>query len=165
MPSVSKISHCLWFDSQAEEAANFYVSIFPDSQITQISRYSAVGQEFHGRPPGSVLMVEFHLAGQRFQALNGGPVFVFNEAISLSVDCQDQAEVDYYWERLGAGGDERAQQCGWLKDKFSVSWQVVPHRLQELVSDHTSEKSARAMAAMFQMKKLDIATLQQAYDG
>lgn len=165
MLRLSKIYPCLWFDSQAEEAANFYVSIFPDSKITQISHYSEVGQELHQKPPGSVLTVAFELAGQSFTALNGGPMFKFSEAISLTVDCADQAEVDYYWEKLGAGGDPHAQQCGWLKDKFGVSWQIVPRKLIELVSDHTSEKSHRAMAAMFQMQKLDIAAMESAYNG
>lgn len=165
MPSFSKIYPCLWFDSQAEEAAKFYVSIFPDSKIMQITRYSEVGKEFHQKPVGSVLTVMFELAGQTFTILNGGPMFVLNEAMSLTVDCGDQAEVDYYWEKLGAGGDPNAQQCGWLKDKFGVSWQIVPRRWIELVSDHTSEKAHRAMAAMFEMKKLDIATLERAYNG
>lgn len=165
MPGFSKIYPCLWLDHEAEEAANFYVSIFPNSKVTKTTRYSEVGKEMHGKPPGSVLTVAFELAGQSFVALNGGPFFKINEAISLTIDCEDQREVDYYWEKLGAGGDPQAQQCGWLKDKFGVSWQVIPRQMIELISDNTSEKSHRTMAAMFQMKKLDIAALQKAYDG
>lgn len=165
MPTVQKISPCLWFDSQAEEAAQFYVSIFNDSKITKITRYGEAGKEFHGKPIGSVLTVAFELDGQQFTALNGGPIFKFNEAISLMVHCADQREVDYFWEKLGSGGDPAAQQCGWLKDKFGVSWQVIPNGFVELISDHTSEKATRAMNAMFQMKKLDIDALREAYDG
>jgi predicted 3-demethylubiquinone-9 3-methyltransferase (glyoxalase superfamily) len=165
MASAGKLTTCLWFDEQAEAAAKFYTGIFKDSRIGRISRYGEAGREIHKRPPGSVMTIEFELNGQTFTALNGGPVFKFNEAISFQIMCQDQKEVDYYWEKLSEGGDPRAQQCGWLKDKFGVSWQVVPKVLLELVGDPTSEKSQRAMAAMMPMKKLDIAKLERAYAG
>jgi predicted 3-demethylubiquinone-9 3-methyltransferase (glyoxalase superfamily) len=165
MSKIQRIAPCLWFDDQAEDAAEFYVSIFQNSQIGKIGRYSEAGQEFHGRPPGSVMVVEFELDGQKFTGLNGGPLFKFSEAISFQISCETQDEVDYYWDKLTEGGDENAQQCGWLKDKFGLSWQVVPTIVSELLSDHTSEKSQRAMAAMMQMKKPDIAALQRAYDG
>jgi predicted 3-demethylubiquinone-9 3-methyltransferase (glyoxalase superfamily) len=165
MPVVPKIAPCLWFDDQAEEAATFYTGIFPDARIVAVTRYGEAGHEIHGRPAGSVMTVEFELGGQPFTALNGGPVFEFNEAISFQILCETQEEVDHYWDRLGAGGDEAAKQCGWLKDRYGVSWQVVPAALNALVSDPDSEKSQRAMAAMLRMKKLDIAALQRAYDG
>ena len=165
MPSTQRIAPCLWFEDQAEEAARFYTGIFKNSKIGKISRYGEAGREIHRRPPGSVMTVAFELDGQEFTALNGGPVFKFNEAISLQVNCKDQKEVDYYWEKLGEGGDERAQQCGWLKDKYGVSWQVVPTALTDMFSDPKSEKSQRAMTALLQMKKLDIAKLEQAYNG
>jgi predicted 3-demethylubiquinone-9 3-methyltransferase (glyoxalase superfamily) len=165
MPSTQRIAPCLWFEDQAEEAARFYTGIFKNSKIGKISRYGEAGREIHRRPPGSVMTVAFELDGQEFTALNGGPVFKFNEAISLQVNCKDQKEVDYYWEKLGEGGDERAQQCGWLKDKYGVSWQVVPTALTDMFSDPKSEKSQRAMTALLQMKKLDIAKLEQAYKG
>ena len=163
MPSIQRISPCLWFDDQAEDAARFYTSIFKDSKILRIARYGTAGQEIHRRPPGSVMTVEFELGGQRFTALNGGPVFKFNEAVSLQIHCETQDEVDYYWKRLSEGGDEKAQQCGWLKDKYGLSWQVVPTVLPEMLKDHESPKAQRAMEAMLQMKKLDIAKLKQAY--
>jgi predicted 3-demethylubiquinone-9 3-methyltransferase (glyoxalase superfamily) len=165
MAIAQRIVPCLWFDDQAEEAARFYTGIFKNSKIGRISRYGAAGREIHRRPPGSVMTVAFELDGQAFTALNGGPVFQFNEAISLQVYCQNQEEVDYYWEKLGAGGDEKAQQCGWLKDKYGVSWQVVPTALIDMLSDPTSENSQRAMTAMLQMKKFDIAALERAYRG
>ena len=165
MPNIQRITPCLWFDDQAEEAAQYYVSIFKNSRIRDIGRYGEAGQEIHGRPPGSVMIVEFELDGQRFTALNGGPLFKFNEAISLQVACETQDEVDYYWEKLTEGGDEKAQQCGWLKDKFGVSWQVVPTIVPELLKDPESEKSQRAMTAMLQMKKPDIAEMKRAYAG
>ncbi|MEO8386242.1 MAG: VOC family protein [Betaproteobacteria bacterium] len=165
MQVIQKIAPCLWFDDQAEEAANYYVSIFKNAKIANISRYSEVGHEIHGRPAGSVLTVAFELDGQNFTALNGGPLFKFNEAISFQINCETQEEVDYYWERLGDGGDEKAQQCGWLKDKYGVSWQVVPMVLPMMISDQDSEKSKRAMAAMLKMKKLNIEELQRAYAG
>ena len=165
MPAVKKISPCLWFDDQAEEAANFYVSVFPNSRVLQVTRYGEAGYEIHGRPAGSVMTVLFELAGQTFTALNGGPVFRFNEAVSFEIGCANQEEVDYFWDRLSAGGDPRAQQCGWLKDRYGLSWQVVPTEMDELVSDPKSAKSQRAMQAMLKMKKLDIAELKRAYEG
>jgi predicted 3-demethylubiquinone-9 3-methyltransferase (glyoxalase superfamily) len=165
MPTVQRIVPCLWFDSQAEEAARYYISIFKNSKIISISRYGKEGFEIHGKPAGSVLTVELELDGQRFTALNGGPVFQFNEAISLAVNCDSQEEIDYYWEKLAAGGDKNAQQCGWLKDKFGVSWQVVPAELAAMVSDPNPEKSGRLMAALLPMKKLDLAALKRAYAG
>ena len=165
MAIVRRIAPCLWFDDQADEAAQFYTSIFRNSRIGRTARYGEAGHEFHGKAPGTVMTVEFELEGQPFTGLNGGPVFKFNEAISLQVMCETQEEVDYYWEKLSAGGDEKAQQCGWLKDKFGVSWQVVPVIVSQLVSDPDPEKSQRAMQAVLQMKKLDIAELKRAYDG
>ena len=164
MPLVQqKITPCLWFDNQAEEAARFYTAIFPNSKIVDIARYGEAGTEIHGRPAGSVMTVAFELDGQAFTALNGGPVFKFNEAISFQVYCDTQEEVDHYWTKLGAGGDEKAQQCGWLKDKYGLSWQVVPRALIEMIQDPNYEKSQRVFKAMLQMKKLDIAALKRAY--
>lgn len=160
-----KITPCLWFDSQAEEAAHFYIAIFPNSRIGNVTRYGQEGYDIHGQPAGNVMTVEFDLGGQPFTALNGGPVFKFNEAISFQVQCETQAEADYYWEKLTEGGDEQAQQCGWLKDRYGVSWQVIPQGLNELVSGPDSEKSQRAMKAMLQMKKLDLEAIRRAYDG
>ena len=157
-----KITPCLWFDHQAEEAARFYTAVFPNSTIGRISRYGNEGYEIHHMPAGTVMTVEFELAGQRFTALNGGPIFHFNEAISFQVECETQAEVDYYWDKLSEGGDEAAQQCGWLKDRYGVSWQVIPKGLSDLLSASDVEKSQRAMKAMLQMKKLDIDVLQRA---
>ena len=165
MAFVQKITPCLWFDNQAEEAARFYVSLFKSSAIGTISRYGKEGVEVHGRPAGSVMTVSFRLEGQEFTALNGGPHFKFTEAISFVVRCETQTEVDYYWDKLGEGGDERARQCGWLKDKFGVSWQIVPTALFEMMAGTDREKSWRAMRAMLQMKKLDLAALRQAYEG
>ena len=165
MTFVQTIRPCLWFDDQAEEAARFYVGVFKEARILQIARYGEAGREIHGRPPGSVMTVAFELAGQSFTALNGGPVFTFNEAISLQVHCDTQAEIDHYWSRLTAGGDPKSQQCGWLKDRFGVSWQVVPRALPELLADERSEHAQRVMTALMQMKKLDIAALRRAYDG
>jgi predicted 3-demethylubiquinone-9 3-methyltransferase (glyoxalase superfamily) len=162
---MQDITPCLWFDHQAEEAARFYVSVFKNSNIRTISRYGTEGQEIHGRPPGSVMTVDFDLGGRPFTALNGGPVFQFSEAISLQVICDTQEEIDHYWDALSAGGDPAAQQCGWLKDRYGVSWQVFPKRLVELVSDPSSEKSQRAMKAMLQMKKMDLQALEDAYEG
>jgi len=155
----------LWFDDQAEEAAEFYVAIFRNSRILSIARYGDAGHEVHGKPAGSVMTVAFELDGQAFTALNGGPLFKFNEAISFEINCATQDEVDYHWEKLSAGGDEEAQQCGWLKDKYGVSWQVVPTVLLEMINAPDSEKSQRAVAAKLQMKKLDIEKLQWAYAG
>jgi len=162
MANLRKITPCLWFDSEAEDAAKFYTSIFKNSKIGKISRYGEAGKEVHGKPPGSVMTVEFELDGQPFTGLNGGPIFKFTEAISFQVDCKTQEEVDHYWDKLTEGGDENAQQCGWLKDRFGVSWQVVPSALAELLSDPDPIKSGRVMNAMLQMKKIDIAELRRA---
>jgi predicted 3-demethylubiquinone-9 3-methyltransferase (glyoxalase superfamily) len=160
---MQRITPCLWFDTQAEEAAKFYTSIFKNSRIGRITRYGKEGHEIHGRPEGSVLTVEFELNGQPFTALNGGPVFKFNEAVSFQVSCETQQELDYYWEKLSAGGDKNAQQCGWLKDHYGVSWQVVPAALAAMLQDKDSRKSEHVMKELLQMKKLDIARLEQAY--
>ena len=161
----SKISPCLWFDDQAEDAVRFYTAIFKNSKVTDIARYPDVGQEIHGKPANSVMTVEFELDGQSFTALNGGPHFKFNEAVSLQVECDTQEEVDYYWVKLGEGGDPEAQQCGWVKDKFGLSWQIVPRVLAQLIGDPNAEKVKRVFQAMLQMKKLDIAALQRAAAG
>ena len=157
-----RISPCLWFDSEAEEAAGFYTRIFKNSRIVRITRYGKAGFEIHHRPAGSVMVVVFELDGQELTALNGGPVFKFTEAISFQINCETQEEIDYYWEKLSAGGDPRAQQCGWLKDKYGLSWQVVPTMMAELFKNENSAKAQRAMEAMLQMKKLDIAKLEKA---
>ena len=162
---MQKVTPFLWFDDQAEEAAEFYTSIFKNSKIGRTTRYGKEGYEIHGKPAGTAMTVEFEIDGQPFTALNGGPVFQFNEAISFQVLCDTQEEVDYYWDKLSEGGDEKAQQCGWLKDKFGVSWQIVPTILSELVGDSDSEKSQRAMKAMLQMKKMDLEALERAYEG
>ena len=165
MAAISRIVPCLWFDSQAESAAGFYTSVFPHSRIKRISRYGKEGHEIHGRPAGSVMTVEFEIDGQMFTALNGGPIFTFNEAVSFQVHCDTQDEVDYYWSKLGEGGDEKAQQCGWLKDRYGVSWQIIPRRLIELLCDPDPEKSQRAMRAMLQMKKISLAEIVRASAG
>ncbi|MBA3637685.1 MAG: VOC family protein [Acidobacteriota bacterium] len=162
---ITRISPCLWFADQAEQAANFYTSIFKDSKIVSITRYGTAGFEVHHRPAGSVMTVDFDLNGVRFTALNGGPVFTFNEAVSFQIICETQDEVDYYWQKLTAGGDPKAQQCGWLKDKFGLSWQVVPDGMQDMLKDPESEAASRAMSAMMQMKKLDLNELKRAYAG
>jgi len=160
--AIQRITTFLWFDDQAEAAANFYVSIFKNSKIRSITRYDEAA-EAAGRPKGSVMTVAFDLDGQDFTALNGGPLFKFTEAISLVVNCQTQEEVDHFWEKLSAGGEE--VQCGWLKDRFGVSWQVVPTVLVEMLQDKDPEKSKRVMAAMLKMKKIDIEPLKKAYEG
>src|SRR5258706_173859 len=165
MMAFQKISPFLWFDHQAEEAARYYTSIFSNSRIGTISRYGEAGREIHGQKPGTVMVVAFELDGQKFSALNGGPIFKFNEAISLMIDCETQEEIDYYWDKLSAGGDANAQQCGWLKDKYGLSWQVTPRVLGEMMSDPDKEKAGRVMTAMLQMKKIDIAALKRAYAG
>ena len=165
MAKIRRIGICLWFDNQAEQAAKFYTGIFKRSKIIGVARYGNAGFEIHRRPEGSVMTVEFQLEGQRFTALNGGPLFKFNEAISLQVYCKDQKEIDYYWKRLGAGGDPKARQCGWLKDKFGLSWQVVPEGMQKMMKDHKSPKAERTMAAVLQMKKFDIKALERAAKG
>jgi predicted 3-demethylubiquinone-9 3-methyltransferase (glyoxalase superfamily) len=165
MAITQRITPCLWFDDQAEEAAKYYIGIFKNSKIGKITHYGEAGRETHKRPAGSVLTVAFELDGVQFTALNGGPLFQFNEAVSFQIICKDQKEVDYYWEKLTPGGDPSAQVCGWLKDKFGLSWQVVPSIMPDLVGDPNSEGSQRAMAAMMKMKKLDIAELERAYNG
>jgi predicted 3-demethylubiquinone-9 3-methyltransferase (glyoxalase superfamily) len=165
MPRVQSIAPCLWFADQGEQAARFYTSIFPNSKIGAITRYGEAGQEIHGRPPGSIMTVAFELDGAPFTALNGGPGFRFSEAISFQVSCETQSDIDYFWEKLGAGGDPNAQQCGWLKDKFGVSWQILPVVLSELFDDADSQAAERTMHALLQMKKLDIATLMRAHGG
>ena len=163
MPPMQRITPCLWFDDQAEQAAKFYTEVFKNSRIKKISRYGKEGYEIHHRPEGSVMTVEFELDGQTFTALNGGPIFKLNEAISLQVDCATQEEVDYYWEKLSEGGDEKAQQCGWLKDKYGLSWQIVPRVLVEMLNDPDAKKSQRVMAALLKMKKIEIETVKRAY--
>jgi predicted 3-demethylubiquinone-9 3-methyltransferase (glyoxalase superfamily) len=165
MQQIQKITPCLWFDHQAEEAAAFYTAIFRNSRIGRIARYGEAGREVHGQPPRTVMTVAFELNGQPFTALNGGPVFKFNEAISFQVSCETQEEIDYYWEKLSAGGDEKAQQCGWLKDRYGVSWQIVPAALTGLASDPDPAKSGRVMEAVLKMKKLNLAELKRAYAG
>jgi predicted 3-demethylubiquinone-9 3-methyltransferase (glyoxalase superfamily) len=160
---MHKITPCLWFDDQAEAAAAFYTAIFRNSRIVSMTRYGEAGYEIHGKPAGTVMTVAFELEGQAFTALNGGPVFTFNEAISFQVYCDTQEEVDYYWEKLSEGGDVKAQQCGWLKDQYGVSWQIVPTMLIEMIQDPDTEKSQRVMEAMLRMKKIDIETLKRAY--
>ena len=165
MPTVNRISPCLWFDSEGEQAAQFYTGIFKNSRIVTITRYGKAGFETHRRPPGSVMTVLFELEGEEFTALNGGPLFKFSEAISFQVKCETQKEIDYYWEKLSAGGDPKAQQCGWLKDKFGLSWQVVPAIMADLFKGEDSAKAARVMEVMLPMKKLDIAQLKKAAAG
>jgi predicted 3-demethylubiquinone-9 3-methyltransferase (glyoxalase superfamily) len=154
------IAPCPWYDTEAEAAANHYVSIFKDSRIVQIGRYGEEGRDIHGKEPGSAMIVEFEIQGQRFSALNGGPQFRFSEAISFQVHCETQAEVDYFWSKLSEGGSEG--RCGWLTDKFGLSWQVVPTIIPELLRDEKSDKAQKVMKAVFQMGKLDIATLKRA---
>jgi predicted 3-demethylubiquinone-9 3-methyltransferase (glyoxalase superfamily) len=159
---MQKITPCLWFDSNAEEAVNFYTGVFKNSKIGKVSRYGEAGHEIHGKPAGTVLTIEFELNGQTFTALNGGPLFKFNEAVSFQVGCESQEEVDYYWGELSAGGDPKAQQCGWLKDKYGVSWQIVPSVLPKLLQD--PRKSDRVMKALLQMRKIDIKGLEKAFE-
>jgi predicted 3-demethylubiquinone-9 3-methyltransferase (glyoxalase superfamily) len=154
-----KIVPNLWFDTQAEEAAKFYISVFKDSRIVNVAHYTEVGPG----EPGTVMTVEFELDGQRFVGINGGPQFQFDEAVSFQITCEDQDEVDYYWERLTEGGEE--SQCGWLKDKYGLSWQVVPTGMEEVFSDPDPERAKRAMEAMLKMRKLDIEALRSAADG
>ncbi len=159
-----KITPCLWFDSQAEEAANFYVSIFKNSKIKGVSRYGEAGREVHGKPPGSVMVVEFELDGQTFVALNGGPHFKFNEAVSLQIHCETQDEIDHFWSRLTQDGGKEGQ-CGWLKDKYGLSWQVVPSGLPKIMNNADGAKTDRVMDAVLKMKKFDIGALERAGAG
>ena len=164
MPNVQPtITPFLWFDTEAEQAAKFYASIFDNSRIKRINRYGRVGREVHGRDAGSVLTVEFEIAGQPFIALNGGPQFKFNEAVSFQVACETQDEIDYFWSKLSHGG--REGQCGWLKDKYGLSWQIVPSALPRMLTDAGGAKSERVMAALMQMKKFDLPALERAYSG
>ena len=165
MAKLQRISPCLWFDNQAEEAAQYYTGIFKNSSIKTITRYSSAGFETHKKQPGSVMVVRFELDGQLFSALNGGPDFKFNEAVSLEIHCETQEEIDYYWQRLTAGGDPAAQICGWLKDRYGVSWQVVPANVDKLFEDPESPGTQRAMEALMKMKKIDMAELQEAHDS
>ena len=157
---MNEITPCLWFDTQGEEAANFYTSVFPSSRITDVARYGSAGP----RPEGTVMTVSFELDGQTFLALNGGPEYTFSEAISFQISCADQAEVDHYWTKLGDGGGGQAGPCGWLKDKFGVSWQVVPNALNVLLADPDPQKSQAVMKAMLGMQKIVVDELQAAYD-
>ena len=159
---MQKITPFFWFDNNAEEAVNFYISVFKDAKIGTVARYGDEAAKVSGRPKGSVMTVTFQLFGQNFIALNGGPLFKFTEAISFLVNCETQKEVDEYWEKLSAGGEQ--QQCGWLKDKYGVSWQIFPTGMGKLMNDPDPAKSKRVMAAMLQMKKIDIDKLQQAHD-
>ena len=161
--AASNINPCLWFDTEAEEAARFYCSIFKNSEVGTISRYGSEGKEIHGKEAGSVMAVEFELDGERFAALNGGPLFKFSEAISFQIRCDDQKEVDYFWAKLTDDGEEGP--CGWLKDRYGLSWQVVPNVLFEMLMDPDQAKSQRVMKAFLQMKKFDIAALKRAYAG
>lgn len=164
MPIGAKaITPCLWFDTQAEEAAKFYCSIFKNSKITSVSRFPDAGQDVHHKPAGSVMVVAFELDGQSFTALNGGPQFKFDEAVSFQVACDSQDEIDYYWSKLTAGGQEGP--CGWLKDKFGLSWQVFPSALPKMLMDQDRVKAASVMNAFMKMKKLDIAAIERAYEG
>ena len=161
---MQKITPFLWFDHQAEEAAKFYTSVFKNSKVGKILRYDEASAKAAGRPVGSVLTIEFEIEGQKFTALNGGPDFKFNESISFVVNCDTQKEVDYFWEKLTADGGQESQ-CGWLKDKFGLSWQVTPTVLIEMLHDKDAKKSERVMNAMMQMQKIDIEKLQAAYAG
>ena len=163
MPKLPKITPFLWFDTEAEEAANFYVSIFKNSRIKGLARYDGDTAQVAGRPKGTVMTVQFELDGQDFVALNGGPVFKFTEAISLVVNCESQAEIDHFWQKLSDGGQE--VECGWLKDRFGLSWQIVPADIEEMLQDKDPEKPKRVMAAVMKMKKLDMAEMRKAYEG
>ncbi|HEY5066344.1 MAG TPA: VOC family protein [Xanthobacteraceae bacterium] len=160
---TQKVTPCLWFDTQAEEAANFYTSVFANSRIKQISRYGNAGQDVHGKQAGSVMMVAFELEGQTFTALNGGPQFKFSEAISFQVMCDSQGEIDHFWEKLSDGGQEGP--CGWLKDKYGLSWQVVPSALPQLISQSSGDARDRVMSAVMKMKKFDLEALKRAQAG
>lgn len=162
---MQKISPCLWFDNNAEDAVQFYVSTFKNAKVGNVTRYGKEGYEIHKKKEGTVMTIDFEIEGQKFLALNGGPVFKFNEAISFQIYCDTQEEIDYYWEKLTEGGDKNAQVCGWLKDKFGVSWQVVPHVLIKMLQDKDSNKTESVMKAMLQMHKLDINALTKAYQG
>jgi len=157
--TIQRITPFLWFEDRAEEAAKFYTSVFKNSEIVSTTRYTQEAAKASGRPPGSAMTVVFRLDGLEFVALNGGPGFKFTEAVSFVVNCGSQQEIDYYWNRLSAGGDERAQQCGWLKDRFGLSWQIVPANMERLLSSSDPERARKIMAAILQMKKIDMETL------
>lgn len=159
---MQKITPNLWFDDKAEEAVNFYISVFDNSKILNVARYSEEGAKVSGRPKGSVMTVEFQLEGQKFVALNGGPMFKFNEAVSFIVNCETQEKVDYFWEKLTEGGEEGV--CGWLKDKYGLSWQIVPTVLNEILQTEDPKRSERVMQTFLKMKKIDIKTLREAYE-
>ncbi len=161
---LQKITPCLWFDGQAVEAAEFYTSIFKDSRILDDSLYGEEGQEITGQKPGTVMTVSFEIAGHKFLALNGGPLFKFTEAVSFIIDCKDQEEVDYFWGKLTSGGGQESQ-CGWCKDKFGLSWQVVPSQFTEMLESANDEQKERLMKSLLQMQKLNVAELQKAYEG
>ncbi len=164
MPEITqKITPCLWFDTQAEEAANFYTSVFKNSRIKHVSRYGKAGRDVHGKEAGSVMVVEFEIEGQTFTALNGGPLFKFNEAVSFQVHCATQAKIDHFWSRLSEGGQE--SRCGWLKDKYGVSWQIVPSALPQMMGGGDAATTDRVMNAVLQMKKFDLDALNRAYAG
>ena len=165
MQTRNRVTPCLWFDDRAEEAANFYTGIFRSSKINTVTRYGEAGREIHGRAAGSVMTVEFELDGQPFTALNGGPLFKFTEAVSLQVDCETQQEVDYFWDKLSEGGDPKAQQCGWLKDKFGLSWQVVPAGWVKMFNEADPATAERLMDAMLKMKKFDIEEMERVRAG
>jgi predicted 3-demethylubiquinone-9 3-methyltransferase (glyoxalase superfamily) len=158
-----KISPCLWFDTQAEDAANFYISVFKNGRIEQVSRYGKAGREVHGKEPGSVMVVAFEIEGLTFTALNGGPQFKFDEAVSFQISCDSQDEIDHFWSKLSEGGKEGP--CGWLKDKFGLSWQVVPSELPQLLSGDDGARLDRMMTAILSMKKFDLAALKRAHAG
>ena len=165
MALIQKISPCLWFNRQAEQAVVFYLTVFKNAKILGKTYYSNEGFEFHHMPPGAIMTIDFQIEDQRFVALNAGPEYQFTEAISFMVQCKNQAEIDYYWEKLGAGGDKNAQVCGWLKDRFGVSWQIVPEILNTLLMDKDQGKAQRVMNALLKMKKLHIKPLFEAFDG
>jgi predicted 3-demethylubiquinone-9 3-methyltransferase (glyoxalase superfamily) len=160
---IQKITPFLWFDTQAEQAAEFYISVFENSRITQINRYGRAGQDTHGKESGTVMTVEFEICGQTMVALNGGPQFNFNEAVSFAIACENQDEIDYFWTKLSEGGEE--SRCGWLKDKYGLSWQVVPAALPQILNDADAAARDRVMDALLKMKKFDLQKLQQAYAG
>lgn len=161
---MNKMSTCLWFDSQAEEAAKFYISVFKNGKINHVARYGKEGFEYHGKPEGSVLSVEFEVNGQNFIALNGGPIFKFSEAFSLVVYCETQKEIDEYWQKLTSNGGQESM-CGWLKDKFGFSWQITPTVLGQMMKSPDKAAVSRVTSAFFKMKKFDIATLERAFEG
>jgi len=162
---LQKMMTCLWFDGNAQEAVNFYLTVFKDGKTGRKLYYGKEGREIHGMTEGTLLTIEFEILGNQFIALNGGPHFKFSEAVSFMINCDDQEEVDYYWDKLTEGGDPSAQQCGWCKDKFGVSWQITPTILDDMVADPDKEKAGRAMNVMMKMKKLDIAKLEEAFNG